>query len=138
MLLVYGTAGIVLAVLIYSVTLIGSRNPRTPLWAHDLIVGNVYAPLIVVLIATGIGFFIKFILTYNRESVDAMSLLTSAGLVVACLVLLRSLRIGQRLADYERQTANTAVIRPAAFFGESDPTVHPQPPLETPDGRKAA
>ena len=67
MLLVLGTAAMALAVLCFMIILIGSRNPREPSWARDMLVANVYLPIIIGITVLGIGCFAKFLFTIGRR-----------------------------------------------------------------------
>ena len=79
MLIVYGTAGLTLAVLLYAIVLIGCRNPRKPAWTHDFLVGNIYVPAMIVLCVLGLGCLFSFLVSIGRHPVDWIDVALAAG-----------------------------------------------------------
>lgn len=108
MLLVYGTAAWVLAMLFFGVTLIGARNPRSPAWANDFWVANIYVPMMIGLAVIGVGATAKFFISLDRQPLDVNTLVLSAGVAAVGLVLLKLLRIKQRLADFAARPVSAA------------------------------
>ena len=135
MLIVYGTAGITLAVLLYSVTLIGCRNPRQPNWAKDFMVGNVYVPLIGAFFVLGAGCFIKFLLSPGPDPVGVTEAALAVGVAALGFGLLKALRVKKHLADYAALSAGGEVIPLKDVRPEQPTTEHPVTP---PSGKRAA
>ena len=138
MLLVYGTAGLALAVLAFGITLIGSRNPQEPLWARDFLVANIYSPIIVGLALLSAGSFVKFILSIGSQSLGFMELALVIGIIAVSLLLLKLLRIKQHLAEYEAMQKSAEIIKPAVFFKEELANQNPEPPAKPTSGKMAA
>lgn len=100
MLLVYGAAGLVLAAWLYGVTLIGARNPRSPAWANDFFVANLYVPLIIALAVAGIGSVVQFCLSVDSPSLGVGEAALVLGIVAVGWLVLKMMRIRKRLADF--------------------------------------
>lgn len=135
MLIVYGTAGLTLAVLLYAVTLIGCRNPRQPGWAKDFLVGNVYVPLIGGLVVLGGGCILKFLLSAGQKPVGVTEAALAAGIVGLGFVLLKALRVKKRLAAFAAATPSGEVIHLKDVRPGQPPTEHPVTPTS---GKRAA
>ena len=108
--IVYGTAGVMLAVLLYAVVLIGCRNPRQPGWVNDFLGGSIYVPIIGGLLVLGVGFILSFLLSHSRPPVGVEDVAWSVGIAAVGLVLLKALRVKKHLADYAAATPSAEVI----------------------------
>jgi len=139
MLLIIGTTGLALSVLIFAIGLIGCRNPRRPVWARDILVETVYLPVIMCLALVGVGCFAKFILAADSRPPDVMEITLMAGIAAATLLLLKLMRIRQRLSEYEAIEKTADIIKPSVFFQKEDGTndAPASPAGATPD-KKAA
>jgi len=136
MMLVYGAAGVALSVLLFGVVLIMCRNPRPSAWTTDFLVGNIYTPAIVAMMAVSVAFFIKFFISLGTEPFSVTQLAMAIGIVAVGIVGLKMLRIKKRLSEYEALQTSAGVIQPAAFSktrNEKD-----EPPHTTTTGRRAA
>ena len=135
MLIVYGTAGITLAVLLYAVTLIGCRNPQQPKWANDFTVGNVYVPLIGGLAVLGVGCYLKFILASGVSQVGVTEAALAVVIAALGFGLLKALRIKKRLAEFAAATPSGDVIHLKDVRRDLPPSEHPVTPTS---GKRAA
>ena len=135
MLIVYGTAGITFAVLLYAVTLIGCRNPQPPGWVNDFLVGNVYVPLIGAFFVLGAGCFIKFLLSPGPDPVGVTEAALAVGVAALGFGLLKALRVKKHLAEYAASSAGGEVIHLKDVRPGQPPTEHPVTP---PSGKRAA
>lgn len=138
MLVVYGTAGIALAVLVFGVALIGSRNPVPAFWAGESLVANIYVPLIVVLAVLGIGCYLKFILTIGSQDVSAGDIGLAVGIAALGLVILKRLRIKEHLAAFDTVEKSAEIIKPAVFSSDGVEGKVPEPPANPTSAKKAA
>lgn len=137
--IVYGTAGLTLAVLLYAVVLIGCRNPRQPGWASDFLVGSIYVPVIGGLFVLGLGCFLNYVLSSGRPPVGALEGGLAVGIAAVGLVVLKALRIRKHLADYA-STNRSAEAKPLRVLPGGQPSDHP-PSVPTPQsssGKHAA
>jgi amino acid transporter len=139
MLIVYGTAGLTLAVLLYAIVLIGCRNPRKPAWTHDFLVGNIYVPAMIVLCVLGLGCLFSFLVSIGRHPVDWIDVALAAGVAAGGLVLWKALGVKKRLADYAAGAVSGEVIQledvRAAQPPNHSPSTHPVKPTS---GQRAA
>jgi hypothetical protein len=137
--LVYGTAGITLAVLLYAKVLVGCRSPRKAAWTNDFLVGNVYVPGMITLFILGAGCIFKFFVSLGHASVGLLEVILAYGIAAAGLVLLRALGVKKHLADYASATASGSVVHLKDVREGQPPN---QPPSEHPvkpsSGRRAA
>ena len=138
MLLVIGTAALALAVLSFSMILLGSRNPQTPAWANDNLVGNLYLPLIIGVGVLGIGCFFKVLLSLGSQPPSGKAWAVSVAIVAASLLLLRSMSIKKRLAKYAAMKPTADVIKPAVFMKEKPGAGKPGKPVKPRSTRKKA
>lgn len=138
MLLVYGTAGLALAMLAFGIVLIGSRNPQEPTWAGEALVANVYTPIIVVLAVLGTGSLVKFILSFGSQPLGLTEIALAAVIAAAGIILLKMLRIKKHLAAFDNAEKNGVVIKPAVFFKNDVGSEKPEPPARSTVGGKAA
>ena len=138
MLLVYGTAGIALAVLVFGITLIGSRNPRQPIWAKEFLVADIYVPLMLVLVVLGVGCYLKFILNISSQAVGVRDIALAVGIAVASIFLLKLLRIKEYLAAFDSMEKSAEIIKPAVFSKEKEESIKLEPPVKPTSGKKAA
>ena len=138
MFLVYGTAGLALAVLIYGITLIGCRNPQKPVWISDFLVGNIYVPIIVTLAVLGTGCFLKFIFSFGSQPLGLKELVPAIGIAAVDLLLLKRLRIKQHLAEYETMQKSAEIIKPAVFCKKAAESTAANPPAKPTSGKMAA
>ena len=106
MLIVFGTAGLIGAILLFGVTLIGGRNPRPPAWADDFLVANIYVPAMIGLAALGAGSIAKAIIGIGSQPLRFQELVLAVGIAVVGLFLLKLLRVRQRLAVFATLSAS--------------------------------
>ena len=138
MLLVYGTSGIALAVLVFGVILVGSRNPRPSFWASESLVANIHVPLIILLTVLGVGCYLKFILSFGSQAVGVKDIGLAVGIAAVSLVMLKLLRIKEHLAAFDTVEKSAEIIKPAAFFSDRAEGKVPEPPAKPTSGKKAA
>jgi hypothetical protein len=136
MMMVYGAAGVALSILFFGVVLIMCRNPWPSVWTNDFLVGNIYTPAIVAMMAVSVAFFIKFFISLGTEPFSVAQLAMAIGIVAVGIVGLKMLRIKKRLSEYEALQTSADVIQPAAFSKTRNET--DEPPHTTTTGRKAA
>ncbi len=79
MLLVYGTAGMALAMLVFGIVLIGSRNPQEPVWAKEFLVANIYVPAILAIALLSVTCFVQFILSIGSQLVGVKEIALAVG-----------------------------------------------------------
>ena len=137
--LVYGTAGITLAVLLYAKVLVGCRNPRKPGWTNDFLVGNIYVPGMIVLFLLGAGCIVKFFVTLGRVPLSVIEVILAVGIAAGGLVLLKAMDVKTQLADYASGTASGSVIQ-LKDVREGQPPNHPpyEHPVKPTSGKRAA
>jgi len=137
MYLFYGVLCIAVAALVFGATLIGSRRPDPPRWASDLMVGNLFAPLVVGLMALGACSLIQFLFRLASAPPAIGEWIASGVTLGVTLVAFKLMRVRQRLADYSAAAAGSQVIR--ADFQASPEVGTPEPPVKPQSGhRKAA
>lgn len=133
MLLVYGTIGIVLAALFYTIVLLGCRNPLEPRWINDFLVGNIYVPVMIALIAIGVGCLLQVGLTIRHQPPRPMEVIVAIGAVAAGLILLKMLRIKKHLANYAAMAGPGKLIQPPVWTtnpaGDPSATEPPEKPI---------
>jgi hypothetical protein len=139
MLIVYGTAGLMLAALLYAVVLMGCRNPRHSAWTRDFWVGNIYVPAIIGLMVVGGGCLIHALLSEDRGQVGVMDVALAVGVVAVGAVFLKLLRVKQHLADYAAAAGSGGVVS-LPQYRAAQAKNHPpsEPPVKPTSGDRAA
>lgn len=131
--LLYGVLCLCFTALLFSITLLGVRNPVRPLWAKEDIFANVLVPLIVSFFALGIAFFAQAIMADSLPGWLEWSYAALAALVT--LAGIKMLDIRRKLTAFSSQESKRAEI--IAFETKGDG--HPEKPtFDTSDFRKAA
>ncbi len=139
MLIVYGTAGFTLAVLLYAVVLIGCRNPRQPVWINDFLVGSIYVPLIGAFFVLGAGCILHYFLSSTSAPAGVTEVALSVGIAALGFALLKALRVKKHLADYAMVTAGGEVIHLKDVRPDQPPNHSPTEHSITPTpGKRAA
>ena len=107
MLLLIGTSLMCLAVLWFAVLLIGGRNPKPPWWAGDVLVGDVQVPLMMLLAVIAFWTIFRFFTSSAAGAVsNAVAAAGSAGVVAATVLIIRHMRIGRRLKQFDEMAAD--------------------------------
>lgn len=137
--LVLSVASFSALIVTYSLVLVGARNPRSPWWASEGMVANVWCLLMVGLLAYGICFATRFALTWEKQALGVRELLLSTGIAVAAIVAVSVISPRRRLAAYAARETDAASVIPigAASAGASSPEIQPDP-RRGPDLPKAA
>jgi hypothetical protein len=139
MLIVYGTACLMLAALLYALVLLGCRNPRKPAWTGDFLVGNVYVPAMIGLLAVGAGCIVNFVLAIGSVSFGLLEAGLSMGIVAVGVVLLKLLRVKKHLAGYAAVAPAGKVVALSERRGQPTENQPPAgPPLKPSSGHRAA
>lgn len=139
MLIVFATAGIVLAVLLYAVVLMGCRNPRKPAWTNDFLVANLYVPAMIGLFAVSTGCLAQFIFTPGRQSFGLAEWAAAGGIAAGGWLLLKSLRVRKHLSEYAAADMPDKVVSLSHRRDEQAEKQPPKgPPLKPPFGTRAA
>jgi hypothetical protein len=100
MTLFYAVLCLSLAAVVFSISLIGGRNPKTPRWAADSLVANLYIPILVGLILIGVCLMINLLLNLGKSAPNLTETIASAALAAATLFGIGRLRIKERLAAF--------------------------------------
>ena len=108
MYLLYGVVGLSFTVLLFSITLLGARNPVRPFWAQESIVANVLTPLMLGFFLFGLSYITKEVLSGFQSSFSewTYTALTIAGTVA----IIKMLRIRKKLAVFASAAKNGEVI----------------------------
>ena len=138
MFLVLGAAALALAVISFTVILLGSRNPQEPRWAKDMLVANVYLPVVIGITVLGIGCFARFLFAIGSRPPSLQELAFAIAIAAVCLLLLKMMRVKKRLAEFAAMKTSADIIKPAAFFKEKAATEEPKRPVKPRSRRKKA
>ncbi len=99
---IIGSVCISISILIFSIVLLGARNPHQPRWASPMWVGNFHS--IVILMFGVIGLFALASAFYNYATVgagDLMSLLISAAILAVAIIGIKAMKIKKKLTEFE-------------------------------------
>lgn len=100
--LLTGASIIWLGVVGCAVCYLGARNPRQPKWAKEFFMANIIIPAIVGGLVVGPMLFIEyFILNFNDLKI--FDLLVAGLIVASSYAVVKLMRIGKRVAEYEKQ-----------------------------------
>ena len=133
--LMIAVTSLALASLIFSMALIGGRNPRQPRWASGGMVANVYVPLIVGLGLVGFSCLFSALWNLGTQRPAFWEIGSSAAVVLGTICAIKSLHIGSRLARFAQEEAETQGAQVIRF--EPPETIRPEtPPNDA--GRAAA
>jgi hypothetical protein len=136
MYLTVGVLSLCLAMLLYGVVLIGSRNPNHPKWSKDGLVANIYVPAIILFSVFGLGCAIQFILTLSSATKPLLHIVSAVAIGVAGVAAFKALKVDQKISAFEtlRKAEPVASILPHSDGGDDPgPSVHPATP-----GQRAA
>jgi len=100
--LIMGSVFISLSIVIFSIVLLGARNPRQPRWASPMLVGNIYS--IVILMLAVIGLFVLISAGYKYATAgtgDLLSVLISAAILAAAILGIKAMKIKKKIAGFE-------------------------------------
>jgi hypothetical protein len=125
MLLVFGVAGISLAVLALALVIVGARRPDPSRWVGDFWVSSIYVPAIITVGVLGVAALVKLTLVFDAGSVRFAHWMAAAGIAGAAVVLYRLIGVRRRLAAY------------AAAMPAGDLVDFPRPDGEKPPARPA-
>jgi hypothetical protein len=133
--LVIAVASLALASLVFSVALIGGRDPRQPRWASDGMVANVYVPIIIGLGLVGFSCLFSALWNLGTQRPALWEIGSGAVVVLGALYAIKALHVGSRLARFAQEEAETQGAQVIRF--EPPETLHPEtPPNDA--GRAAA
>jgi len=138
MLLVYGSASLMLAILLFGVTLIGARNPFPSAWADDFLVANVYVPVMIALGVLGGGSIARFFVSMDGNRLSVKELLLAVGIVAVGTALFKGLHIKRRLADFDVPTSQEKPIPQQVLSIETDARDASVTPVDPTSGNLAA
>lgn len=136
--IVYGTAGLTLAVLLYAVVLIGCRNPRQPVWINDFLVGSIYVPIIGALFVLGVGSILSYFLSSDTPPAGVMELGSAVGIAAVGMMVLKALRVKKHLADFASAALPAEVIHLKDIQGGQPSIDPPRMPKGKPTSDKHA
>ena len=108
MYLLYGVVGLSFTVLLFSISLLGTRNPVRPFWAQESIVANVLTPLMLGFFLFGLSYITKEVLSGFQSSFSewTYTALTIAGTVA----IIKLLRIRKKLTGFASAAKDGEVI----------------------------
>ncbi|MFZ0610680.1 MAG: hypothetical protein WAM73_00430 [Desulfobacterales bacterium] len=82
-----------LAMLLFGITLIGSRNPKPLPWARDFLVADVYVPVMAGLVFFGLFGIVRFIADLPSSPINVVEVLGAAAILLAAVGCLKLMRI---------------------------------------------
>lgn len=108
MALFIGTSLICLAVLGFTALLIGGRNPRPPWWAGDWVLADVQVPVMMLLVVIGLWSIIRFgAAHFQGAGLKPAEILGSAAAMAATGLVIRKMKVGQRLRQFAEMEADS-------------------------------
>lgn len=105
---VFAVLTLITGILIFVLALLASRNPDGPTWIHKSLVSDFIAIGCVGMCIIGLGLTVQFALNYSVEANGLLPLSLVLVEVSVFLLLLKRLRVRERLARYEQTAAATA------------------------------
>jgi len=111
-----------------AVALLVSRNPVAHRWTGDFLIQDLLVPGIIGLFILGVCLIIKYAANFPGWRSDIKSIGFSAGIVALTVLLLRLLKIKEKLARYAEQGQHGQVIS----LTQGKETQTPQPPASSP------
>ncbi len=134
MTLFYGVLLACVSAIFFSIVLLGSRNPKSPKWAGEFLVGSFYIPMIMGLAVCSVFFLFKAFLT---DSLDAKALLSSGITLGICVLILWQMKIGQKIKKFALEES-TPSSSSGAVLEFTSPTPEPETPNQSSPPRLAA
>ncbi len=123
-----GVLCLCLTVLGFVATLLLARNPRSPRWAGDFWIANVYAPGIITLAVFALAILIQVGFAGTLEGLRTADLWPSAVCVAVTAVLVKALRPRRTLAAYRAQRVAASPSGHPAAGDQPEPPVKPTRP----------
>lgn len=110
MYLFYGAVCFSLFFVMGAVALLVSRNPVPPRWAGDFFIQDIFIPGIIGLFILGVCLVIKYAAAFPGWGSDIKTIGLSAGVAALTLVLLRLMKIREKLSRYAEQSQRGHVL----------------------------
>ena len=112
---IIGSVCISLSILIFSIVLLGARNPRQPGWASAQWVANCHSVVILMLGVIGLFALTSAIYSYATTGAgDPMSILISAAILAGAILGIKAMKIKKRLAEFESLSKHWMLSKKAA------------------------
>jgi len=105
--MISGVFCLALSFLVFTLVLVGCRNPRRPKWANESWTGNFVIPGMIGLMAMGVGLVVQYITSIGTEGIDLKAVGISIGMIAASLSIFRMLRVKEKLAGFAEQQRDT-------------------------------
>ncbi len=121
--LILGASLISSGVFTLCIVMLAARNPRKPAWASERWVANCHSIIILMFLSFGLFCMLPDLFKLATDGMtDPLSILASAGILLATIVGVKALKLKKRLAVYEAQAAAIDMTRKvAAVSPGSDP-----------------
>ena len=133
MFLFYGVLCLCFTVLLFVVTMLGSRNPVRPFWAAESLVANILTPLILGFLVMGIAYCAK---AFMGEVQPGFLEWGYAGLsLVVTVVVIMLLGVRKKLAEFDAEEEKRGELIRFDFQANRPPEA---PINDKPGYRKAA
>jgi hypothetical protein len=114
MTLFIGTVLLCLGVLWFTALLIGGRNPQPSWWAGDWILADVQVPLMMLLVVIGLwSIFRSGSAYFQGTGLRLAEILAALAAVAATGLVIRKMKVGQRLRQYAEMEADAQTDVPA-------------------------
>ena len=123
--LFYGVLGIMVAGVLFGLLLIGSRNPKPARWKTDFLVANIYVPAIIATGVLSVAMVFQYWLGFELANLRWEEFALAAATVCIGVVALKSLKIKQRLVQYEEQEKAAGAV----VLNLARPDEKPEPPV---------
>ena len=101
--LIIGSICISLSLLIFFLTLLASRNSRKFWWASEQIVSNVHCILIIGMGFIGLVYLGSALWSLVTGGLNALHVLVSAAVFTGTFVIIKAMKIKQRLNEYDNK-----------------------------------
>lgn len=124
MYLFYGVVCFSLFFMLGAVALLVSRNPVPPRWAGDFFIQDFVVPGVIGLFILGVCLVIKYATAFPGWGSAMKTIGTSAGVAALTVVVLRLMKVREKLARYAEQDRRGRVIS----FPEGKEIQKPEPP----------
>jgi hypothetical protein len=112
-----GTLCLSLCYFLYALAFFGTRNPKKPLWASEMVMSSFICPMIVALLSFGIAGLLQSLIPGSHPTVIDMTIASAIAIASVALYLIFSL--GKKMAAAAQEEVTLGEVIQGNFNGIS-------------------
>ena len=113
------------AVNLFCLLAIVSRNPEPSRWKSETLVANLFMPMLIFIGIGGLIFIVDFFLAFEEEAFSWLDGGLALGVILIGSLLVKSMRLKKRFAEFEQ--LSTAIGATPVIVFPTDDKPEPEP-----------